>query len=355
MPSTRAHTALTPRLLPPGSKVVVRATTGLEQVLVSEIAETGHTVEAVSKRQLIVSPANASLLSHPPRLADDLFLLAAEAPDPGVTRAALSRVAEALHFEGPQLALTTPTVFAVSASFIGRRNYSRFDIEDAIGRRLSRQGIGSYFSRRDGARPPHGAAQWRITLDGTTMRLGVRPFAAPLHRRPWRTRTVVGSVHPPVAAAMARLANIQDHHVVLDPCCGAGTVLLEAHAQRPAATFAGRDIDSRAIAAAEHNGSGLRISWSLGDAGNTQEAPGTVDRIIVNPPWGVRRHAGDLEGFLSEWHRIMHPNGLLVALLDESQEPALAADPSWRLASTYPLSLAGRHPRIFLARPNTIR
>jgi 23S rRNA G2445 N2-methylase RlmL len=150
---------------------------------------------------------------------------------------------------------------------------------------------------------------------------------------------------------MARIADIGDDDTVLDPCCGAGTILLEAHTCSPTATFIGRDTDPHAIAAARHNGAGRAITWGRGDASAIEASPGGVDRIVTNPPWGVRRTAGNLAAFLAEWRRIIRPDGLLVVLLDETQESALARDPGWAAAATYPLSVAGRHPRIILALP----
>ncbi len=333
----------------PDSKVVVRATTGLEQLVATEVTAAGHFVEEVSKRQIIVSPAAGWILTRPPRLADDVFAVAAQVPDPGPGRVPLWNTTASL---GPvSRAWVGPPTFAVSASFVGRRRYSRFDIEDAVGRALSRQGVGTYVSRRDGGVPPRDAAQWRVTLDGSTMYVGPRLFAAPLHRRPWRARTVPGSLHPPVAAAMARLAGIDSHHTVVDPCCGAGTILIEAHMHAPAAGFVGRDIAPSATAIARHNSGGRPIEWNRGEASACDVPPHSVDRIITNPPWGIRQRAGDLATFLTEWHRVIRPDGLLVVLLDEAQEPVMTRRRDWALTATYPLSVAGRHPRILLAVP----
>lgn len=245
----------------------------------------------------------------------------------------------------------SPRPFAVSASFVGKRNYSRFDIEDAIDSALSQQGAGTYASRRDGAVPPRDAAPWRATLAGSTMYVGPRPFSAPLHRRPWRTEAVLGSLHPPVAAAMVRVVRIEKGTTAIDPCCGAGTVLLEARSAAPAATLIGRDVDPGAIATARRNGAGLGIDWALGDASRIDASIRCVDRIIANPPWGVRRTAGDLDAFLGAWRRIIDPRGMLVVLLDETQQAAITKHPHWMVTATYPVSVAGRHPRIIVAHP----
>src|SRR5690606_16561977 len=104
--------------------------------------------------------------------------------------------------------------FAVSASFLGRRTYTRFDIEDLVGAALVERTGARYCSRRDGETPPRRRADWRVVLDGQRVRVAIRPFDEPLHRRDWRTQTVTGSLHPPVAAAIARLARIEPGHRV---------------------------------------------------------------------------------------------------------------------------------------------
>lgn len=351
MPSSRAFVAPSFVQSLSDSRVVVRATTGLEQLLASELTELGHSVDASSKRQLVVSVAGESILTDPPRLADDLFVVAAETPDPGAQRRSLFDAVENLRLERAHRVLSPSLPFAVSASFVGKRNYSRFDIEDAIGGALSEQGAGAYASRRDGVAPPRDAAQWRVTLDGSTMYVGPRPFSVPLHRRPWRTQTVLGSVHPPVAAAMVRVARIEADTTAIDPCCGAGTILLEARSAAPTAALIGRDVDPGAIVTAQRNGAGLGIDWALGDASRIDSSIGVVDRIITNPPWGIRRAAGDLDAFLDEWRRVIDARGLLVVLLDQTQEPTMTGHPDWVVTATYPVSVAGRHPRIFLAQP----
>ncbi|WP_195155545.1 THUMP domain-containing class I SAM-dependent RNA methyltransferase [Candidatus Protochlamydia phocaeensis] len=50
----------------------------------------------------------------------------------------------------------------------------------------------------------------------------------PLHKRGYRQETVEAPVQETLAAAMLRLADYQPDQVFLDPCCGSGTLLIEA-------------------------------------------------------------------------------------------------------------------------------
>lgn len=325
----------------PSGLVLVRTVSGLEKLAAEEVVAAGHRVVEVSKRQVVVEWSVGEC--SPPRLADDLFVVHGAVMDPGRTRDAL--VAAVRSLELP----TGQGVFAVTASFVGMRNYNRFDIEDLIGARLG----GRYYSRRHGGVPPAERSEWRVVLDGKTMWIGSRPYAVPLHRRPWRTRTVRGSLHPPVAGAMARLAGIAPGHAVLDPFCGAGTLLLEAHAVQPQARYVGSDRDPAALAAARENAAGATgvqrngdaaITWQRSDAARLSA---TADRIITNPPWDVRLSIGDLTPYVRQWRQAL--DGLLVAILNPHQAAQL--NRGWRILAHYDLAVAGQHPRIVVAEP----
>ncbi|TCC62166.1 methyltransferase domain-containing protein [Kribbella pittospori] len=322
--------------------VLVRTVTGLEQLAAEELAAASHRVIDLSKRQLIVEPAAATIITTPPRLADDLFVVQAAVPDPGRTKQDLAAaVTEAC------VQLNDAGDFAVTASSLGRRNYNRFDIEDLVGRLIQERSGARYHSRRTGEAPPVDRTEWRVILDGKTLWIGVRPYDVPLHRRVWRRQTVTGSLHPPVAAAMARLARIAEGYRVLDPFCGAGTLLLEAQAIEPAATYVGIDQEPIAVAAARMNSPrDSSIVWSTGDAARLD---GPVDRILTNPPWDVRLGIGSFTPYLAQWRGILQPDGLVVAILNHQQAANMIGDAAWRVSDVYDVAVAGQHPRIVVA------
>ena len=323
----------------PSGLVLVRTVSGLERLAAEEVVAAGHRVVEVSKRQLVAEWGTVDC--NPPRLADDVFVVHGAVVDPGRTRDALMAAVRSLELPAGLGA------FAVSASFVGARNFNRFDVEDLVGAQLG----GRYYSRRGGAVPPDERAEWRVVLDGKMLWVGLRPYAVPLHRRAWRTRTVRGSLHPPVAAAMARLAGIVPGHTVLDPFCGAGTLLLEAHAVEPQARYVGSDRDPLAISAARENAEAVRrtgdaaITWRRVDASRLST---TADRIITNPPWDVRLSIGDLAPYIRRWHRVL--DGHLVAILNPHQAAEL--DRGWHVQARYDLAVAGQHPRIVVAEPS---
>lgn len=92
-----------------------------------------------------------------------------------------------------------------------------------------------------------------VHLDGTGMRIAVRPFRAALHRRERRASTISRSFSPPVAATTARPAGLQSGRTMADPFRRAGAVLVEAALRQSLAIFRGGDADLQTTVAAQKN------------------------------------------------------------------------------------------------------
>src|SRR5205823_5368441 len=66
-----------------------------------------------------------------------------------------------------------------------------------------------------------------LTINGQTAVCGVRLSDRTMRHRTWKVEHLPASLRPTVAAAMVRLAGTGPGQVVLDPMCGAGTILAE--------------------------------------------------------------------------------------------------------------------------------
>jgi tRNA G10 N-methylase Trm11 len=138
------------------------------------------------------------------------------------------------------------------------------------------------------------------------------------------------SLRPTVAAAMVRLAEIKSGHVVLDPMCGAGTILAETlegtrqRGLRPQMVLGG-DLDPAALRAA---GSNLRrlgsVRLARWDARALPLPDRSVDCILCNPPFGKQLGAPEQIGplyreALADWDRVLRPHRRAVLLASDQQ------------------------------------
>ncbi|WP_148256571.1 methyltransferase domain-containing protein [Kribbella flavida] len=347
---------------------MARTVRGLEALLAGEIEAGGlGTVEQQGHREVWFRYAASGARVLDLRCADDVFVVGAAVPGIDRTKASLATLAAAAR-EVPVRELQAlreqlggseqPLSVDVSASFLGQRNYNRYDLEDAVGEPLAAAAGLPYYSRRAGTVPPPGAMSWRLTVDGTRALLGLRIGAEPLHRRTYRQITRPGSVHPPVAAAMVRLARPLDRATVLDPCCGAGTIPIEAASIGRQLSVLGSDRNRDAVGAAQANGAGSSIRWLIADAGSLPLASNSVDLAVSNPPWDRQVPAAGVlarrpQRFWRELHRVLRPDGRAVVLLTEADDRLRDAEKAGlALHSRHPISLFGAHPEVVLLNPS---
>ncbi|MDA2809127.1 methyltransferase domain-containing protein [Nocardiopsis sp. RSe5-2] len=361
-----------------GARLMARTLRGLEEVSAREIEERGlGTVERLRHREVWFSSEDPGPRLLDLRTVDDVFLLAAALEGIGHTKAELDR------FPGPARAApwrdlsalrgrcggpSSPTRIDVVASYLGKRNFNRYDIEDAVGREASDVLGLPYVSRREG-RPPEGGEPFpiRVTLEGPEAALAVRLTGRPMHRRAYKQESVPGTLHPPLAAAMARLAGVSGLAPgarVLDPTCGTGTLLIEARRLAPGAHLLGTDADPDALRGAAANsadaaaedpaaGKGAPIAYALADAGRLPLADGTVDRVVGNPPWGLQVEPhGSLarrpKRYFGEVQRVLARDGGRAVLLlhDPDAHLPLAASVGLRVRDSFTVSLFGTHPSV---------
>jgi tRNA (guanine6-N2)-methyltransferase len=295
---------------------VARTVRGIEHVVAAEITDRKFgEVEFVRHREVWFRgyPDAVRL-----RTADDLIRVVAVVDDVTHTRAALTTLADAA-----ASVLLPDKEVDVTASFLGRRNYNRYDIEDAVGKALTAR----YHPRRSGLHRPRCGATVRVTIEGTRAMIGIRVTDRPLHQRDYRTVSRPGATHPPLAAAMCRLAG--DVRTLLDPCCGVGTIPHEARALG-VPVVVGSDLVAQA-------------GCVVADAGRLPLRDGGVAAVVTDPPWGGQVPAtGLMSRFWAEVRRVLRPGGRVVVLA-----PAGFTDRSGlRTLSVTPVRVHGAQPSI---------
>lgn len=205
----------------------------------------------------------------------------------------------------------------------GEHGYRRTDARDAL-----RAGLAGKIP--NGWLPADENAWLEIwlTVHGKTAVCGLRLSDRTMRHRTYKLEHVAASLRPTMAAAMVRLAGIGPGMTVLDPMCGAGTLLaetIELSKKRKYGTVhvLGGDLDPHAIFTTSENlvrvGPTDIARW---DVHRLPLDELSVDRIVCNPPFGVQlakpEEIPDLYDTLSrECDRVLRPGGRAVFIAAE--------------------------------------
>jgi tRNA (guanine6-N2)-methyltransferase len=332
--------------------VLVRTLRGIESVAAGEIRErlgvrsvdSGHRELRFELPQL-----TRELLEL--GTADDAFLVVHDGPPTGHRRPDLEQLRLTAHeidldATARDLAAVRAVEgrsFDVSASFLGRRNYSRYEIEDTVGDTLGAASGWSYRSRSV-ERPTPGDLSLRVHLTQERTTVAVRVAARPLHRRGYRVASRPGALHPPLARALALLATPRGSGVLLDPFCGTGTIPIESKLAYPRIRAVGSDVDRAAIEAAQENAAAAAVSVELAvsDAGRLQLPDDAVDSVATNPPWALRVPAvamlrSGFERFWPELARVLRPGGRAALLVPQDE----TVPPGLEVVQRFPVRVSG--------------
>lgn len=170
-----------------------------------------------------------------------------------------------------------------------------------------------------------------LTIYSKTAVCGVRLSDRTMRHRTYKLDHIAASLRPTVAAAMVRLAGIGPGMTVLDPMCGAGTILAETIDVAEKRSKAGRvriiggDVDPNAVFVTSQNLQKLGpVDVSRWDATALPLETASVDRIVSNSPFGKQlssiEQVGPLyEAASAEWDRVLRPGGRAVLLAMEQE------------------------------------
>jgi tRNA (guanine6-N2)-methyltransferase len=331
-------------------ELVARCLRGLESICAAELGGGFGARVLATEHRLVYCRARLDPSLLRAGTVDDLFVVAARFTAIDHRRSALEELrlqvlrsdpAAAVAEAGALRPVARDAPFEVVASFLGRRNYNRFEIERAVGEALERA-TGRSFLPGPHAADTHPPLSWRVHLHDAGGFLGLRLSDGPLHRRAYRLRSQEGTLHPPLAYAAAMLASPPPDVLVLDPFCGSGTMLLEAVRLQPSALMLGADIRLDAVRTAAENAGrqGHQVHWMVCDAAALAVRSSVADVVLTNPPWhrrleltgGLRQ---GLAPFWSEADRVLTPAGRAVLVLEDLEEQL----PAMRMAGLEPVLL----------------
>ncbi len=355
--------------------LTARCVRGLEWILADEIADgRGATGLRLAQRQVSFAVPRLSPELLTLRTADDLFLDVGTAAGVERTRAALpvlaARLGE-LDLAGPLAALQDirelpdKLTFDVVASLSGQRTYNRYAVEDTAGATLGPALSARYVSRSAGpADWPAGGTDLtvRLFLHGTEAQVTLRAGQRPLHRRGWKVRTGPGTLHPPVAAALARIARHPAGGLIADPFCGDGTIPVEVALADPAARVLAADLDAGRLDNARANAAqaGVPVRFIRADAAGPLAGSGRLDQVVTNPPWNravgaAGRVAGGLAPFWQQLPAAFGPRGRVTVIADAGLGIAAGLrGHGYDISLAQGIRLAGRLSEIVVATPPAV-
>lgn len=230
-----------------------------------------------------------------------------------------------------------PTYHLVT-QMTGEHGYRRVDARKSLVRGLAGKFPASWRLVDEDA-----AIEVWLTINGATAVCGLRLSDKTMRHRTYKHEHLPASLRPTLAAAMVRLAGIRPGQTVVDPMCGAGTILAELlvtarQADMPGVRVWGGDLDASAVRAARSNLSRLgQAELSRWDATRLPLAEHSVDAVISNPPFGKQLSRPEDIGrlyrrMIAQYHRVLKPGGravLLVSEFDTLKEATRAV--SWKM------------------------
>jgi tRNA (guanine6-N2)-methyltransferase len=268
------------------------------------------------------------------RASEDIFALVGYRAALGTDETALERIA-AVAREAPyveqSLAIRSRLIpglrsghrlrHRVIARMVGEHQFRRADLARAVSRGIAERGDHSWR-----ASPEDADVEFWATLLGDELLLAVRLSDQRMRHREYKIAHFPGSLRPSVAAALGLLSYPEAEDVVLDPFCGAGTILIErAHIGRYRLLI-GCDHDAKMLAAAREN-IGPRykpLELHRWDAAALPLPDHSVGKIITNLPWGIRHGSHEENRRLyprafQEFDRLIAPGGKIVILAGEAR------------------------------------
>ncbi len=233
--------------------------------------------------------------------------------------------------------------FRLVVQMTGEHGYRRVDARKALARGLAGKLPASWRHADENA-----AVEIWLTIHGAQAVCGVRLSDRTMRHRRYKFVHLPASLRPTLAAAMVRLAEARPGQTLLDPMCGAGTILAEAlvsvrGAKDEAQGSSGRlqlvggDLEHAAVRAASANlsrlGPVLLARW---DARRLPLPDGVADRIVCNLPFGVKLVEPHeiprlYRALLPEFDRVLKRQGIAVLLV--ADVPALKhalGDLAWK-------------------------
>ena len=230
--------------------------------------------------------------------------------------------------------------FRIITQMAGNHVYRRVDAGKAFAKGLAGKFPSSWKHVEENA-----SVEFWLTIHNRRAVCGLRLTDRNMRHRTYKREHLPASLRPTMAAAMVRLGEADFGEVVIDPMCGAGTLLAEQLDVAPEKmTVFGGDKDLEPLRSTRANLKPFRHArLSCWDATQLPLVSDSVNVILSNPPFGKQigkpeEMASLYRRMIREYDRILRPGGRAVLLV--ADYPLLKqAIPSKRWKSRRQLSV----------------
>jgi tRNA (guanine6-N2)-methyltransferase len=300
------------------NKIAVLCAQGLEDIVISDITSVGIATNIEKYPGIVILDFDGDLKGLLEiKTAEDIMLLLKELT--GIkryryslrkvrTQSSMTKIESKIELIATARKLLNKKFF-VKASYIGRRDYTAGEIEEAAGEGIMALNLETG-SDAD--------LLFRIVLTKEINFFGLCLYDKPFDEKN-KYLALPGSLKPSIANSMLKIAEVKQGDIIIDPMCGTGTIAIEA-AKFGAKTIAG-DIDKEKIEIAKKNNEFkiANVEFHVWDARKTGLKEKTVDKIVSNLPLGKQVAADEFDepfvnDFLREMIRISKDNARFVFL-----------------------------------------
>lgn len=182
--------------------------------------------------------------------------------------------------------LSSNATFRITSERIGVHEYTSIDVQKVAGQAI----VDKYRNRVDLEN-----FNVEITVDIVHDKciVGVAVSRESLHKRGYRVFEHPAALRPTIAYGMIRISKPLEGNVFVDPMTGGGTILIEAALYMGSKLkLYGLDINKRFIKGAKINaeaaGIANLVNFIHGDCTRLSQFINGIDRIVTNPPYGIR-------------------------------------------------------------------
>lgn len=207
--------------------------------------------------------------------------------------------------------------FRITSERVGKHDYTSIDVQRYAGQAI----VDSYGNK---VNLKNFDVEIRVDVINDVCIVGICLTRISLHRRGYRVFDHPAALNPTIAYGMLRLSGLRENETLVDPMAGGGTIPIEAALYKGGNVRAiGIDIVKKYVMGAMENAKSVgvwgSIDFIVSDVGNLSNIVRGVDRIVTNPPYGVRMEprggvAKLYRRFADAAYKAMRESGRLVTI-----------------------------------------